>query len=335
MLNTKGRRAVGSELSTFTGEGAILHGAVQLPDWLAVGADLGSAYVARDVQDAGGITRSLSPLQAQAQIALSLSGWTLHGSAATRGDLGERAPMVPTQNYQPVPASHLVSPEHWLMWRSPARDLYVRAGRFFAPYGLQLADSMTYVRRDLGFNELEQSYALSGGYLADRWQVEATAFAPDFVRHFGSSESGGAAYAGRRLLSGRAIVALQGKFAVRSGSERTVGGAFAKYYAFALQTLFFVEADLVRLSVEGLPPRGQGIGLAGATVGPARGLRLTVLGEHYQEDLAVRGAARSAASLLLGWFPYPHFEARIITRAEFPAGGQPTKLFFAQLHYFL
>jgi hypothetical protein len=335
LLNADGRRAVGTELSSFSGEGTILHGAVQLPDWLSLGANLRSTYAARDVQDAAGITRSLSPLQAQAQIALSLSGWTLYGSAATRGDLGETAPMVPTQNYQPVPASQLVSPEHWLMWRSQTHDVYLRAGRFFAPYGLQLAESVTYVRRDLGFNELEESYALSGGYLGGRWRVEATGFARDFVRHFGGSESGGAAYAGRLLLSGRAIVAVQGKFAVRAGSERTIGGAFAKYYAPALQTSFFVEADVIRFSVDRLPPRDQAIGLAGGTVTPARGLLLTALAEHYQEDLAVRDAARSAATLLLDWFPYPHFEARIMTRAEFPAGGQTTKLLLAQLHYFL
>src|SRR3954469_9875180 len=49
---TYGRDAVGEELSTFSGDGSLLHGTATVPTWLAVGGDLRGAVVAQGVQDA-------------------------------------------------------------------------------------------------------------------------------------------------------------------------------------------------------------------------------------------------------------------------------------------
>src|SRR5581483_4040637 len=53
---TYGREAVGEELSTFSGDGALLHGTAKVPSWLAVGGDLRGALVAQGVQDPNGAT---------------------------------------------------------------------------------------------------------------------------------------------------------------------------------------------------------------------------------------------------------------------------------------
>jgi hypothetical protein len=342
LLNAQGRRAAGDDLSTFAGDGALLHGAAQLPAWLVFGADLRSGFAARDVQDPNGIRRSLSPMVVDAGVLLSVKGWSLSGTLGTRGDLdGDGAQSgaqtrVPSQNYQPLPAAGVVSRQHWLMWQpSGARGFYARAGRFFAPFGLQLAQAMTYVRRDLGFGPLEESYNLSAGYVDDDWEAHATAFVPDFVRHDGGVDSGSGAYLERRLFSGRAALAIQGKYATRPGSSRTIGGVLAKGFVAPIRTLFFAEADVVRLSVTDIAARDQALGLLGASLLPARGLVITGIAERYQEDLAVQGAARSAATISVGWLPYAHFEAQVLARAELPAGGDVAKLLFAQLHYFL
>ncbi len=58
---------------------------------------------------------------------------------------------------QPAGGSRFISREHYLMWRPAALGPYVRAGRFFAPFGLRLAEHYAYVRRDLGYNLLEES----------------------------------------------------------------------------------------------------------------------------------------------------------------------------------
>ena len=336
LLSRAGRRAVGEQLSSFSGDGAPLHGAAALPGWLVLGADLRGGYAATDVGDRGGPGQNVALTQADAGLALLVDGWSVLGTLGTRGDFpGGDAVMVPAQNYQPVAASRLVSREHWLMWQPRRNGLYLRAGRFFAPFGLQLAQSATFVRRDLGFDQLEESYNLSGGYLGDSWQAHLTALAPDFVRHFGSEESGGAGTLERRIDSGHGAVAVQAKYGRRTGSSRTVAGVVGKYRVAPLATLFFAEADVVRFSVDDLPMRSQAIGLLGGSVTPARGVTVTGLVEYFQQDLEVRGAARSAGMLVLDWLPYAHFEAQISARVERAAGGDEARLLLAQLHYFL
>ena len=335
LLSGQGRRVVGDDLSTFSGDGALLHGGMKLPGWLGLGADLRGTYLAQDPQAPGGTPPVALPMEAEVEGLLRSGSVSLYSTLGARGQLGTDSSPVPLQNYQPLPTSWLVSREHWLMWQPGSQGLYLRAGRFFAPFGLRLAQYFTYLRRDLGFNELEESYNLSGGYLSDLWETHVTGFIPDLVRHLGSEETGAAAYLERRVLDGRAALAVQAKYASRAGASRAIGGAVGKGYLASIRTLLFTEIDMILLSVDGLPGRGQAIGALGASVLPVRGLILTALGEHYQEDIEVRGAARSATSLFVDWSPYAHVELRVMARVEIPAGGDTTKLLLAQLHYFL
>jgi hypothetical protein len=335
LLSAQGRRVVGDDLSTFSGDGALLHGAMKLPGWLALGADLRGTFLVENAQAPRGTSPVAFPMEAEGQALLTTGDVSVYGTVGARGQAGTDDSIVPLQNYQPISTSWLVSREHWLMWQRGKQGLYLRAGRFFAPYGLRLADSVAYVRRDLGFNQLDESYNLSGGYLSDLWELHVTGFIPDLLRHLGSEETGVAAYLERRVLGGRAALAVQARYASRAGASRAIGGAVGKCYFAPIRTLLFTEVDMILLSVEGLPARGQAIAALGASVLPVRGLMLTALGEHYQEDIEVRGAARSAASLLVDWSPYAHVELRVMARAELPAGTDATKVLLAQLHYFL
>jgi hypothetical protein len=335
LLSRYGRDLVGDELSTFSGDGALLHGAAKVPRWLALGADVRGAYLTEGPREKAAATPATFPVEAQAEALVVLGQVSVYGSLGMRGQLHDDNALVPPQDYQPAPNAWLVSREHWLMWQQPGRGLYVRAGRYFAPFGLRLAEPAAYLRRDLGFGELEESYNLSAGYVSERWELHATAFAPDLLRHYGSDETGGAAYAERRFGKARGAAGAQVKYATSAGVRRTIAGAVGKYYVAPIKTLLFVEADFVRLSIPNFVARGQAIGTLGAAVLPVKGVMVTVLGESYQEDLRVRDAARRAASARIGWFPYAHLEAQFMARAEFAAGGTTTTTLFAQLHYFL
>jgi hypothetical protein len=336
LINSYGRYIIGDELSTFEGNGALLHGAAKLPAWLAVGGDLRGAVVAQDVQDPSGSTLAAFPMQADAEAMLTVSAFSFYGTAGERGQIRPNEPIVPIQNYQPISTSRFISREHWLLWEPAAQGPYARVGRFFAPFGLRLAEHITYIRRDLGFDQLEESYNVSGGYITDAWEAHVTAFAPDFIRHIGSDETGVAGYYERRVLNQAGSFALQAKYASAPGATRTIVGAFGKYYIEPLHTLLMAEGDFVRLSLDNnVPGRAQLVGLAGVSVFPARGVLVTLLGELNQEDLLVRGAGRTATTALLGWFPYAHVELQVMGRAEFPVGTPATKTLFAQIHYFL
>ena len=337
LITSYGRDAIGEELSTFEGNGAFLHGKVTPPPWLAVGADLRGAFVANGVQDPAGTTTAFFPMQADASARVAIpKGFSVAATLGLRGQIRQNDSVVPNDNFQPTSTSSLVSREHYLMWQPAAVGPYVRAGRFYAPFGLRFLEHIFYTRRDLGFDELEETYNVSGGWSLPAWELHLTAFAPDFVRHMGSNERGFAAYYERRLLNDKLALAAQGRVADGPGETRYIYGGVGKFYLPLLRTMFLAELDVSHNAFDdaAVGLRTQMIGLGGFAVLPTRGLIVTVLGERNQVDVAVRDAAYTAADLLANWFPYPHVEAQVMGRLQFPAGGEAAKTLFAQLHYF-
>jgi hypothetical protein len=335
LINSFGRDVAGDELSSFGGNGALLHGYAKTPGWVALGGDVRGAMASQDVQDPNGTSFGVFPMQADADIRLAYGSFSLYGVAGLRGQERVDSDIVPIQNYQPVDTSRFVSREHWLMVRSSALGGYLRLGRFFAPFGLRMAEHILYVRRDLGFDTLEESYNLSSGFVAENWEVHATAFAPDFVRHMGSQEGGFTAYAERRFAS-VAAVAAQTRIAVGPGMTRTIVGGLGKYWLPPLRMLFLAEGDFVRRDLmNDVPTSYQFVGVGGVSVLPVRGIIATFLYERNQVDLSASNAAYNAATAFASWFPYAHFELQALGRLQFPSGGDAAKTFFIQLHYYL
>jgi hypothetical protein len=335
LINNFGRDFVGEDGSTFGGNGAFLHGLVTPPSWLSLGADVRGALASRDTDDINGTNTAVFPMQADAEVRASYSLVSFYGVLGYRGQVRSDNSVVPTQNYQPITDSRLISREHYLMVRASALGGYLRAGRFFAPFGLRLAEHIVYVRRDLGFGTMEESYNLSGGYVAERWEAHVTAFAPDYIRHMGSREGGLTAYYERRFAD-IAAAAPQLRVAVGPGMTRTIVGGVGKVWLAPARTMLLGEADFVRRDISNVSSASyQFVGLLGASVMPTKGIMATVLGERDQVDLAVSGAAYDAVSLLVNFFPYAHFDVQAMGRLDIPSGGQLSKLFFLQIHYFL
>jgi hypothetical protein len=338
LLTSYGRDAIGTELSTFTGDGNLLHGRARPPAWLAVGGDLRGAFVANGVQDPSGPTTAVFPMQADLHARVALpKAISISGTVGLRGQArGSDAP-VPPQDPQPATASRLISREHYVTWQPQAAGPYVRLGRFYAPYGLRFPEHLLYVRRDLGFDLLRESYNLSGGWTLPAWELHVTAFAPDFVRHIGSEEKGFAMSYERRLLDDRLAMGAQGRVADAAGVTRYMWGGVGKFYFEPLRTLAMAEVDAVHLSFDAaaVGVRTQLVAVAGIATFPARGVILTALAERNQIDVRVADAAWTAATLLANWFPYPHVELQVMGRLQFPTGAAAAKTLFVQVHYFL
>jgi hypothetical protein len=305
LINNYGRDAVGEDLSTFGGDGAFLHGAVKEPAWLALGADLRGALVANQVQDPGGAQVAVFPMQADLEARVALpAGFSIEAVGGLRGQVRNPGEVVPLQNYQPVSTSQLVSREHYLLWEPEAIGPYLRVGRFFAPFGLRMAEHILYINRDLGFDELEETYNVSGGVIYPNAELHLTLFAPDFVRHIGSDEKGFAAYMETRFHDDTVVLGVQSRLAVDPFTDI------------------------------GDPVRTQIVGAAGFSVFPVRGVMATLLGERNQIDVALPDSW-TASTLVVSWFPYAHFEAQLMGRLQFPSGGDAAKTLFLQIHYFL
>lgn len=336
VLRGYGRDYVGEDLSTFGGNGAAFHGAVELPAWLAFSGNARVAAIAHDVDDYNGSKTAVFPMQLELGARVGLpAGLSVQAAAGLRGRVRDDSHVVPLQNYQPITASWFISREHFLMWQPQFTGPYLRVGRFFAPFGLRMAEHILYVRRDLGFNLFEESYNLSGGWLHDEWELHLTGFAPDFLRSMGGQETGVSGYVERRFLDQQASVALQGKYGDGPGYKRLVGGVVGKYYMDSLRSLAFAETNLVHLELPSVAASTQLVGALGVAMLPVRGLMSTLLLERLQRDLAYRHTTYNASTLLLSWFPYAHIELQAMGRFQFPAGQRAVQTFLFQIHYFL
>jgi len=335
LLTGYGQDSAGEELATFGGNGAFLHGAGTLPRWLGLGGDFRGAFVAEDVQDPAGTKVAAFPMQAQLAARATLGDFSVYGSVGYRGQIRPNEDVVPEQNYQPIAASRFISPEHYVMWRPSPVGPYVRAGRFFAPFGLRMAEHVVYVRSDLGFDTMQETYNLSGGYVTDDYELHLTAFVPDFVRHMGSVESGVTGYLERRIGDQLGSIAVQGRYASSAGMTRAIVGGVGKIWIAPARLMVFAEADLQHRELGGAGGSNGFVGTGGLALLPARGVLVTLLGERAQTDLTVARSSTNGVGGLLSWFPYAHAEVQLLGLLQYPAGMPVAKTFLAQLHYFL
>ena len=86
------------------------------------------------------------------------------------------------------------------MWRPSATGPYARLGRFYAPYGLRFVEHIYFVRRYTGYELYNETYNVSGGYVADDWELHVTAFTPPPYQLPRPAAVGGRARIGRRRV---------------------------------------------------------------------------------------------------------------------------------------
>jgi hypothetical protein len=328
LINGYGRMEAGDTIS-LAGDGSFLHGLWTPPSWLALGGDVRLAGLLNDVGADFGTEAEAFPMQAEVYGRADVGPFSLYLDVGYRG-----TPRPDT----PPPLSRFVSREHYLMYRPDKEGVYVRVGRFFAPYGLRVAEHPTFIRRYLGFNTLEETYGASGGYVTDEWEVHVTAFVPDFARPVGYRESGGAAYAELRL--GLAAVGGQARVGIADGESRLQAGAVGKYFIDGPNILLLGELDVVRQRFSDADAsRAQLVGYLGASTFLLRGLMAQLVLERYDEDLAVKGVARTGMSASLQWFFHAHFEAylygRWVVDGSGGGDGSASRLVMLQLHYYL
>lgn len=339
LLTSWGRDESGDTISR-GGDGAFLHGIWTPPDWLALGGDLRLAALRNHVGGAGAPESAVFPMQAElyARAAFGDSGVSLYVAAGARSA---------TRTEQTGGTVHVVAPisrEHYLMWKPSATGAYARVGRFYAPFGLRMAEHIYYVRRFTGFGLYEETYNLSGGYLEEDWEVHATAFTkppagfPVALQTVGVRGNGGAVYGEKRFASISAV-GLQGRVVVNSDQRLTTGGAIGKLWVEQAKMLVMGELNLQRHDVVGGVAFNQMISFFGLTFIPIKGVMVGVAAERYQSDMRLAPTARNAFDLQLNLFPWAHCEIFLLGRYQMTgagaADGDPGSLAMLQLHYYL
>jgi hypothetical protein len=320
------------------GDGRFLHGAAELPDWLALGGDLRVAALANDTGSTSGTELAAFPMQADLAARAGRGAITFTVVAGVRGAVRSGAPTSPSNDastvVSPSLGSYLISREHYAMWRPGEAGPYVRAGRFAAPYGLRLADHTTYVRRFLGGNLMEETYGISGGYLGDAWELHATGFRHDPLQGAARKETGGAVLVEAQPGS-IAVLGASARAGFGPEDTRLQGGIHAKLWVERAKLLIQGEIDAVHQTLDAGGDRWQLASYLGPVWIPARGVYTGVAYGTFAEDLHVRAVTRHAGDAWISYLPRAHWEIMMSARAQRIGPAEHAYLGMLQVHYTL
>jgi hypothetical protein len=337
ILNAWGREESTDAISG-GGDGAFLHGAVTLPDALLLGGDFRVAALANDVGGTEGTELAAFPMQADLTAAIKASeAWTIVGVVGARGRVRSGAPDAMASDASDVSApslgSYVISREHYVMWRpDDAEGIYVRGGRFSAPYGLRLADHTAYVRRYLGYNLQDETYGLGVGWMGGTFEIHATGFVYDPLQGAAREEVGGAL-----LVEGQGdyfAVGLSARASVAPTSTRLQAGLHGKL-TLGESLLAQVEADGVRELFDGPGDRTQLAIYAGPVWIPHKSIYAGVAYQAFAEDLRVQSVLRQGVDGFVSYFPIAHVEVMASTRAQRIGPHEHAYNAMLQLHYYL
>jgi len=308
LVNAWGKEEAADTISR-GGNGAFLQGLWTPPSWLSLGGDFRGVALAHDTPSQG-VDLLLFPMQADLYTRVAAGPISIVASAGLRRPA--RAKKPPTRSY-------FASREHYVQYRPKASGLYLRAGKFYAPYGLRGADHTSYVRRDLGFYADEQTYGVSGGYLADNAsEFHLSVFTRDPITKVGAQGSGIAALYERRFADNTAAWGVQSKLHLGPDSQSYWLGGTLKYWIPSARLLVLYEANLGMKNVdaEGSQAIYQAIAHLNATHFVTKGVMLGATIEAKQSDFRLRGKDAESASASLQYFPKAHYEIELLGKAE-------------------
>lgn len=343
LINGYGRSEAGETISR-GGNGEFLHGLWTPPEWLALGLDLRGAAIARDNTTDPQLTAF--PMQFDFYGRVAGGGVSLNFTAGIRGTAHSVPPDVAEER---TFMDRVVSREHYLMYEKGY--WYARAGRFFAPHGIRTQDHTEYIRRFLGQHTLEETYNLSGGYVADEYEWHATVSAPAPVFVLSGNEALDSGPVGRDAYGATFYYenrneAQSGSFGVQARAEAS--SELSRYWVGGLYKRFYEDQKLMLLSQLDL-----GVGVLGGDIDAdpllllsahlgvnyflTKGVQLGATFGRYDSDVQLPGTERDSATLSLQYFPYAHVELHLIGRMEFQGQdfASPSPMGLLMLHYYL
>lgn len=327
LVNAWGREEAADTISRGGGDADFFNGLFGTPEWLSLGGDFRAVGGAR-FNEANGPDTLLFPMQADLYTRSAFGDFRFNLTLGVRG----RA-----RNNESPPHSRAVSREHYLMWQPKVTGPYVRAGRFYAPYGLRQVDHTNYIRRDLGFYAIEETYGVSGGYLHDDdWELHMSAFTRDPVLKVGPAGSGFSVLFEQRFREFKASWGLQSKVQLGSESADYWGGGVLKFWLDSIDVLVLSELDIGVGTVDtpNADPIFKGIAHLNVTHFLTKGLLLGTTLEAKQADFQLSGKDAESATLSLQYFPLAHYELVLFAKAERTRETSDLVSFF-MFHYYL
>lgn len=306
------------------GDPRFVNGALELPTWMHLGADVRLAGGVSD--NGGGAHGAAFPMQLEAH------------AQADRGPVSVVADLGVTIPREGEPLSVLMSRQHYVEWKQheTGDGWYGRAGRFMPVYGLRLAEHPAYTRRFGGTPLFSETYGATLGWVTPAAEVHVSGFTRDRLRDTVSDSDGVAVYAEKRVASGRASLGVEARHARSDEDIRNEGGVTGKLWLDGPQVLIQAEAQVVRQNFEVGPTRHQVIAYVMTSWFPAKSYMVDLGLGHYDQDIKVPDVDRNAAEVNLHWFPTAHLELILMGRVQLIGlgdGGPRSNYGLLQVHY--
>lgn len=335
LINDYGRDEAGATLSR-GGDGRLLHGLWDPPEWFAIGGDFRFATVGRRVpvqhasQEAHRSDLLMFPMQADVNLRFMKGDFALAFSAGVRGQSQE------PERQNPILLERLWSREHYASYAIDEHQ--IRVGRFFPVFGLRLHDHTAYVRRFMGWNLNEEPYAAEFAHYGEKTEIHATAFVPPLAILGSGLRPRGATVHVERRVSDNGIAGAQARVGVGPGDVRYTIGGIGKWFDPATRVLWLAELDFQQQTFRGDGPgRTQIASYFGASRWATRGVLVSGAVHVWESDVALERTMRQAFELAVQYFPWAHTEAHLVARTSSSGGSveDPTYMMMLQLHYYL
>ena len=328
LINEFGRFAAESDISR-GGNGELLHGLWTPPEWIDFGGDfrfagLGQKEASNDAEI------EFFPMQIDAYARVNIGQVSVNATLGLRG--------VAHAEDDITVADRFISREHFVMWTPEEGDWYVRAGRYYAPYGLRLVEHTSWVRRDLGFGLYDETYGATVGGFGDNDEWHATVFAPPPFWQGGDPGFGSSFLYERRLASEETLWGTSVQVRRREKATKGAVGAHSKMWFPSSSILLMGELDLIVTKTDNINQFTAGAtAYSSGSWYPTTGVLLTLGGEVSKRTLNEADGFKPAVFFQGHYFPWAHFELMTLLRAE-PSprfGGGVATVGFLQLHYYL
>jgi hypothetical protein len=287
----------------------------RIGDFLRLGGDLRSSWTRADVP------------HASAQRSTGLDQLRLYADVAV---IPDRLGLYVDEQLAPGNAQTL---EAYARLNDAGSGWYLKAGKFYLPFGWRLQDQSAFVREVSGISMTTPDSGIEIGLERASWaaQLDLSNGAANAGTGSGHQATAQAVWVQDRYRLGAAA-----SFTHSAAGDRRVGGLFAGVRTGPV--VWLGEADLVH--DDGFPEgaRSMVAALGEADWAIRKGHNLKLTGEYHDPDRAVRADQRTRYSVLYEWTPMPFVQLRAGLRRYrgIPQNDLDNRrLLFLELHAFL
>ena len=185
---------------------------------------------------------------------------------------------------------------------------YARTGKYMLPYGLNIPDHTSFIKRNLSFDQGQETYNLDGGSVGETWNITgALSFGRKDNRNV-DLETGGSLQIGYNIGDTHKVM---GSFAYLKNetSHRYLLGPQI-LWGFNAQWAFLGEYDYQEKTTEGATPSAQkgAVTYSRLQYEWTKGFHSYLLHQFSYLDFTQLRTRVNSTGLGLLWYPRPHFE---------------------------